>query len=120
MKKAALILAALVVVTIASFWFLMLRSHEFISTTQVDRCISIAASAPPIISRSGAAFAIVTGELNGTAKIEIVGNRGRDKEQFEVGPGGFELARVRGGRSRVLTHLLAEFPSCHSVIALRR
>ena len=93
MKKAALILAALVVVTIASFWFLMLRSHEFISTTQVDRSISIAASAPPITSRSGAAFAIVTGELNGTAKIEIVGNRGRDKEQFEVGPGGFELAR---------------------------
>jgi len=93
MKKAALITAALVVVTVASFWFLMLRSHATISTTQVDRSISISASAPPIVWRSGAAFAIVTGELNGTAKIEIVGNRGRDIEDFEVGPGGFEIAR---------------------------
>lgn len=93
MKKVTLILAALVVVTIATFLLLMPRSHSHMSTTQVDKSISIAASAPQIISRSGAAFAIVTGELNGTAKIEFVGNRGRDKEQFVVGPGGFELAR---------------------------
>ena len=93
MKTITLVLATLLVVAISSFWFLMLRTHASIETTQVDKAISISASAPPLIFGTGAAFAIITGELDGTAKIEIIGNRGRDIETFEVGPGSFELAR---------------------------
>lgn len=93
MKAFALLLATLVVVAVAAFWFLMLRTHASIETTQVDRVISVSASAPPLIFGTGAAFAIITGKLDGTAKIEFIVNRGGDIEEVEVGPGPFELAR---------------------------
>lgn len=93
MKTFALALVVLIGVSLAGFWFLMLRTHAAITTTQVDKAISISASAPPLIFGTGAAFAIITGELDGTAKIEFIGNRGAYREEFEVGPGPFELAR---------------------------
>ena len=92
MKAFVLVLAILVVAAIGSFWFLRGRSHASIETTQVDRVLSISASAPPFVFGTGAAFAIVTGELDGTGKIEFIGNGGRDREAIEVGPGPFELA----------------------------
>lgn len=94
MRKLLLILAILIGVAGISFWWVFLRGHSSITTTRVDRPFSIAAHSPTlIILGSGAAYAIVTGELNGTGKIEVIGNRGSDRREFIVGPGSFELAQ---------------------------
>ena len=94
MRKLFSILAVLLGVTVVCFWWVFLRGHSSITTTQVDRPFSIAAHSPTlIILGSGAAYAIVTGELNGTGKIEVIGNKGSDRKEFIVGPGSFEIAQ---------------------------
>ncbi len=87
MKK---FLAAILIVALfasAIFWFLKPRSRSSCTTAEVDRPFSLSAYAGPLFLRGGEAFAIVSGELNGTAKIEIVGNQGRDWREIRVGPG---------------------------------
>ena len=67
-------------------------SQNSIWTQDVSSPFTISSEAPFLIWRSGAAYALVTGDLDGTAVVKITGNHGRDMREFTVGPGIVELA----------------------------
>lgn len=81
-----------IVLGISLFFIFSPDSHDSMSTKEVDSPFSISSEAPfSVLWRTGAAYAVVSGNLDGTGRIEIVGNLGRDREDFIIGPGPVEL-----------------------------
>lgn len=91
MKAAITILVGLVLLTAVSCWWLFGRVHNSIETTRVDQPIAVSAHVPLLLG--GPAYVVASGEIDGTAKVEIFGNRGFDHQEFVIGPGPFKIAR---------------------------
>jgi hypothetical protein len=96
MKKVALAVIAVVALCVAGSVWSFLRTHQSRTTSDVAQKFTISAKAPyGILWRTGSAYALVRGQINGTARLEVVGSHNRDRTEFFIGPGPFEI--VRGG-----------------------
>ncbi|MBC2602957.1 hypothetical protein [Puniceicoccus vermicola] len=80
------------ILAVGLYLFLSPKSHSSISTEDVDSSFTVSSEAPLALWSSGSAYALVTGEVNGTGLVRVVGNHGRDLKEFTVGPGIVELA----------------------------
>ena len=76
----------------SSYAFVVRPMHSSVDTVDVAQYISVSARAPHIVSMKGAAYAIVSGELNGTASVKVIGSGNYGTEEFIVGPGSVTLA----------------------------
>jgi hypothetical protein len=92
MKILAYVIIGAAVLGAGLYFLLSPDSQNSISTQEVSSPFTISSEAPFLIWSSGAAYALVTGELDGTAVVKITGNHGRDLREFTVGPGMVELA----------------------------
>lgn len=67
------------------------RGSASVETTQVSQPFSLSAHGP-LLQLNGGAYALVSGELNGTAKIKISSHHELREREFFVGPGKVAIA----------------------------
>ena len=94
MKKLFLAILALVVIGAAGFVWSFFGTHKSLTTSDIGRKFSLSAKAPcGILWGTGSAYALLHGQINGTARIQIIGNNERDQTDFIIGPGRVEIAQ---------------------------
>jgi hypothetical protein len=93
MKTIGLAILAVVALCVAGFVWSFFGTHDSLSTQSVAKKFSLTSKAPyGILWGTGSAYALIRGEINGTAKVEIIGNKQRDRMEFVIGPGVVEIA----------------------------
>ncbi|MEO0452564.1 MAG: hypothetical protein AAFY98_00320 [Verrucomicrobiota bacterium] len=94
MKKIGVSVFSVIALSVAVFAWSFCGTHQSLTTSRVDQRFNLTAKAPyGIIWGIGSAYALLLGEINGTATVEIIGNQKRDRVEFTVGPGSVEIAR---------------------------
>jgi len=94
MRSLFLAILSLTVIGVACFVWSFFGTHKSLTTSDLDRKFSLSAKAPyGILWGTGSAYALLHGEINGTAKVQVMGNHDRDRTDFIIGPGPVEIAQ---------------------------